>query len=108
MIMRHIDRTRSTRGGMALSFGIHAGLLLLLGVMAGQQAARLDDGGELTEIAYIEATFGEDVAAKVKLKPKPTPKPEPLGRGVNTDSAFKPKYIEPVQTAAEPALMPPS
>ncbi len=93
MIMRHIDRSRSTGGGMAVSFAIHAGLLLMLGLMVGHQAAMMDAGGELTEIAYIEAHYGEDVAAKVKLRQKasPVPKPQPPGRGVNTDNAFKPK-----------------
>jgi TonB family protein len=93
MIMRNIDRSRSTGGGMALSFALHGGLLLLLGLMAGHQASLIKEGGELTEIAYIEATYGEDVAAKVKLKQKPIqkPRPEPPGQGVNTDSAFKPK-----------------
>ncbi len=106
MIMRHIDRSRSTGGGMAISFAIHAGLLLMLGLMLGHQAAMMDAGGELTEIAYIEATYGEDVAAKVKLRQKtaPVPKPEPPGRGVNTDNAFKPKDAassEPLSLAAK-------
>ncbi len=111
MIMRHIDRSRSTGGGMALSFAIHAGLLLGLGLMVGHQAAMIEEGGELTEIAYIEATYGEDVAAKVKMrkKPSPVPKPEPPGRGVNTDNAFKPKAEaspEPMQVVAEPVQAP--
>ncbi|MCP4293287.1 MAG: TonB family protein [bacterium] len=91
MITRHIDRSRSTGGGMAISFVVHAGLLLMLGLMMGHQAAIIEDGGEITEIAYIEATYGEDVAAKVKLKQKSAPvaKPEPAGRGVNTDSVMK-------------------
>ena len=42
------------------------------------------------EIAYIEARYGEDVAAKVKLKESKW-RPSPAGRGVNTDSAMKPK-----------------
>jgi len=87
--MQHIDRSRSTGGGMAASFVIHGGLLLLLVLLVGQQAASISAGGELTEIAYIEAKYGEDVAAKVKLKEKPRFRPEPPGRGVNTDSAMK-------------------
>lgn len=89
MMMQHIDRSRSTGGGMAVSFALHGGLLLLLAVMIGTQAAIINDGGELTEIAYIEAKYGEDVAAKVKLKESPRKRPEPPGRGVNTDSAMK-------------------
>ncbi len=108
MIMRHIDRSHSTGGGMAVSFAIHAGLLLMLGLMVGHQAAMMNDGGELTEIAYIEAHYGEDVAAKVKLrqKPSPVPKPQPPGRGVNTDNAFKPKADAspgPMEMAEAPA-----
>lgn len=89
MIQQRIDRSRSTRGGMSVSFVVHAALLLLLALMAGRQAAIIDEGGELMEIAYIEARYGEDVAAKVKIKETPRIRPEPPGRGVNTDSAMK-------------------
>ncbi len=111
MIMRHIDRSRSTGGGMVLSLAIHGGLLLMLGLLAGHQASLIDEGGELTEIAYIEATYGEDVAAKVKLKQKPVrkPRPEPPGQGINTDSAFKPKpesSPEPPRPKAMEAITP--
>ncbi len=89
MILARIDRSRSTRGGMATSFVLHGALLAVLALMAGRQAARVDNGAELMEIAYIEARYGEDVAAKVKIKETPRPRPEPPGRGVNTDSAMK-------------------
>ena len=91
MIMRYIDRSQSTRGSMAFSFGLHAALLLLIGVIAGHQAVIRNDDSDLLDIAYVEATLGEDVAAKVQAKKKSRPRPEPAGRGVNTDSAFKPK-----------------
>ena len=91
MIMRHIDRTRSTGGGMAASFAVHAGMILLLLAVVGRQAVELGARDELTEIAYIEAKYGEDVASKVTMKEPPRNRPEPPGRGVNTDSAFKPK-----------------
>lgn len=103
MIMQHIDRSRGTGGGMAASFVIHGGLLLLLALVAGRQAAVIQQGGELTEIAYIEARYGEDVAAKVKIKEKaveqakvqeaPRARPEPPARGVNTDSAVRPAEL---------------
>ncbi len=103
MIMQHIDRSRSTGGGMAASFVLHGGLLLLLALLAGRQAAIIHEGGELTEIAYIEAKYGEDVAAKVKLKEKPRLRPEPPGRGVNTDSAMKaPAEASPEAPRPEP------
>ncbi len=93
MIMRHIDRSRSTGGGMALSIALHAAMLLVLGVIAGHQTTIQNVDDDLMEIAYVEATLGEDVIAKVKAKQKSIAraKPEPPGRGVNTDSAFKPK-----------------
>lgn len=93
MIMRHIDRSRSTGGGMALSITLHAAILLMLGVVVGNQVEIQNDDEDLLEIAYVEAVLGEDVVAKVKAARKPVarPKPEPAGRGVNTDSAFKPK-----------------
>lgn len=105
MIMRHIDRSRSTGGGMAASFVLHGGLLLLLALLAGRHAAVIHEGGELTEIAYIEAKYGEDVAAKVKIKEQARRRPEPPGRGVNTDSAMKaPVEASPEAPRPEPRL----
>jgi TonB family protein len=101
MIMKHIDRSRSTRGGMTASFVIHGGLLLLLALVAGRQAAIINEGGELMEIAYIEAKYGEDVAAKVKIKEAPRMRPEPPGRGVNTDSAMKAPVEAPAAAPVE-------
>ena len=107
MIQQHIDRSRSTGGGMAASFVIHGGLLLLLALLAGRQAAIIHEGGELTEIAYIEAKYGEDVAAKVKIKQKPLRRPEPPGRGVNTNSAMKgPAEASPEAPRPEPRTAP--
>ncbi len=111
MIMRHIDRSRSTGGGMAASVGIHVGLFLLLGMLIGTHAARIADSDELTEIAYIEARYGEDVAAKVIIKEPPRKKTEARGRGVNTKSAFKPETLvgalaEAPKPEAKPAAAP--
>ena len=109
MIMRHIDRSRSTGGGMAFSLGLHAAMLLMVGVIAGHQAVIQNDDDEFMEIAYVEATLGEDVIAKVQAKKKPRARPEPAGRGVNTDSAFKPKpeaSPEPVRPKAKEAATP--
>ena len=69
-----------TGGGMTASLVLHVGLLLLLVVVAGGKVAQDYIENELTEIAYIEARYGEDVAAKVKLKEK-SRRPEPPGRG---------------------------
>ncbi len=105
MIMQHIDRSRSTGGGMAASVALHGGLLLLLALLMGRQALVRQEGGELTEIAYIEARYGEDVAAKVKMKEKPRGRPEPPGTGINTDSAVK--LAEAEAPAAAPARVEP-
>jgi len=82
MIQQHIDRSRQTTGGMTVSIALHAALLALLAAAAGAHVVRKGLENELTEIAYIEARYGEDVAAKVRLK-------EPPGRGLATDSALK-------------------
>jgi len=89
MMQQHIDRSRQTKGGMTVSFILHAGLLFLLTLAVGAKVASQTAGDELMEIAYIEARYGEDVAAKVKLKEKLW-RPSPAGRGVNTDSAMQP------------------
>ena len=101
MIQRYIDRRRSTQGSIALSFAIHGGLLLLLFIMISRQVAMVQEGGELTEIAYIEARYGEDVAAKVKMKAKPRRDLSPPGMGVTTDSAVK-KSTDPAPPRPEP------
>jgi len=101
MIQRYIDRRRSTQGSIALSFAVHGGLLLLLFIMVSRQVAMVNEGGELTEIAYIEARYGEDVAAKVKMKAKPRRDPSPPGMGVTTDSAVK-KSADPEPPRPEP------
>jgi TonB family protein len=64
----------------------------------------MDAASELTQIAYIEAKFGEDVASKVRMKTRSTPKPKPsdaaLGPGIETRSAMKPKMESPLPTPA--------
>ncbi|MCP4571684.1 MAG: energy transducer TonB [bacterium] len=87
MIQQHIDRSRQTTGGMTASIVLHVALLTVLTVAAGAHVVSENMDQELTEIAYIEARYGEDVAAKVKLK-------EPPGRGVATDSARRPAEPE--------------
>jgi len=89
MMQQHIDRSRQTTGGMTASFVLHAGLLFLLTLAVGVRVASQTIEDELMEIAYIEARYGEDVAAKVKLKESQW-RPSPAGRGVSTDSAMKP------------------
>jgi TonB family protein len=102
MIQQHIDRSRQTTGGMTVSVVLHAALLLALVAAAGAHVVRKGLEQELTEIAYIEARYGEDVAAKVKLK-------EPPGRGVASDSAVRPAEPaspEPPRPEPKPATRP--
>lgn len=108
MIQQHIDRTRQTSGGMTVSVVLHAALLTVLAVAAGAHVVREGLEDELTEIAYIEARYGEDVAAKVKLK-DPLRRPEPPGRGVASDSAVRPAEpasTEPPRPESKPATRP--
>lgn len=108
MIWRRTDRRSSTRGGLIASTVAHTVLLLLLGLFAGRQARLVSDADELTEITYIEAHYGEDVAAKVKLKAlaRRSLLEKPAGPGIATESAFKPQTVtpEPARPAARPAM----
>lgn len=104
MMQHAIDRSRQTGGSLAASTGLHVLLLLLLTFLVGREAAERWTGDELTEIAYIEARYGEDVAEKVKLKAL---KPEGLGGpGITTESAVKPRPEPAVAEAAVPDRTP--
>ena len=72
MMHEALNRKAATSGGFGVSIAVHGGLLLLL-MFIMQMGPKLVDGvmDELTEIAYIEARYGEDVAKKVKLKTQP-------------------------------------
>jgi len=99
-----INRSRQTGGGLLVSFVAHAALLLLLAFGVGTHVERVLEQSELTEIAYIEARYGEDVAAKVKLKqqPRKRPQPAPPARGVASDSAVKPQQPSAAPPRPEP------
>ena len=102
MMQQAISRSRQTGGSFAASTVIHVLALLLLTFLAGREAIERLQGDELTEIAYIEARYGEDVAKKVKLKQL---NPGPPGRGITTDSAFK-KPEPAVAATPEPEALP--
>jgi TonB family protein len=74
-MMRHaMSRKAATTGGFTTSVIIHSALLLLFFVLMRAGPAGVEEVmDELTEIAYIEARYGEDVAKKVRLKTKPQP-----------------------------------
>jgi TonB family protein len=80
---------------------IHAALLFLLFFYLERQAAGIVEGEELTEIAYIETHYGEDVAAKVRLKRLPAITPR-SGTGVTTDSMLKPPSSRPEPPRPDP------
>lgn len=73
MLMRQsMSRKGATTGGFATSFALHAGLFLFLMFVLRMGAEHVDEVmDELTEIAYIEERYGEDVAKQVRVKTKP-------------------------------------
>ncbi len=102
MMMRQVvSRRAATTGGFTFSILVHAGLFLLISLLlrAGAETVR-DHVDELTEIAYIEARYGEDVAKKVRLKTKPkvVPKPQPA------EPVQEAKTAEPEPPVPQPAL----
>jgi protein TonB len=107
MIRYAVNRKRPTSNGMAISMGLHALLLFVLLWQAGRQVA-VGLMEELTEIAYIEAHYGEDVAAKVKMKTMPLrdPQLDDPGRGISSDSMLKPKAEtpEPPRPESKPSM----
>ena len=75
MMMRNaMSRKAATTGGFTTSMIVHGGLLLLVFLFMRMGPAGVEEVmDELTEIAYIEARYGEDVAKQVRLKTKPKP-----------------------------------
>ncbi len=73
MLMRSVmNRKGATTGGFSTSVAIHGGLLLIAFLFMRAGSAGMNEVmDELTEIAYIEARYGEDVAKQVRLKTKP-------------------------------------
>ena len=76
MMRLAVDRRGDTGGGFGISLGLHGALLLLLLMLMRMGAQGVDQlADELTEIAYIEAKYGEEVAEKVRLKTRPVAPP---------------------------------
>jgi TonB family protein len=96
MMQATIDRGQTTRKSFAASTGIHSLLLLVIVLFAGRGAAhRIEQADELTQISYIEAKYGEDVAKKVRMKTRKGLPDAPKGPGIETRSAMKPKAPSP-------------
>jgi len=77
-MMRHeMNRRAATTGGFTTSVAIHAAIFLLLALMMREGARKAGEVlDELTEIAYIEARYGEDVAQQVRVKTQPVVQPK--------------------------------
>ena len=104
MLMRQaVSRRGATTGGFLFSFLVHAALFLLISLLlrAGAETVR-EHVDDLTEIAYIEARYGEDVAKKVRLKTKPKPVTAPQPEPVEPAAPEQAKTPEP--PVPEPAL----
>lgn len=93
MMRAAVSRRAATSGGFGVSFGVHAALLLLLLFMMRIGATGVSEMvDELTEIAYIESRYGEDVAEKVRLKTRPAP--APVERKAEPEKAVDDSHVE--------------
>lgn len=101
MMRAAVDRSRSTRGGLATSMVVHAALLLLVALGLHNAGKMPEVAAELTKISYIEAHLGDDIEEKVALKTlaKRTPPSIDPGQGISTRSAEKPDPPEPTPAA---------
>jgi TonB family protein len=112
MMLQSIGRKGATSGGFSLSFAIHGGLFLLLAMLMRMGPDGVDQVvDELTEIAYIEARYGEDVAKQVRMKTKPIVQPEPekvveqtVQEEAKPEQVAEAKPKEPEYKMAEPTL----
>ncbi|MDO9693829.1 MAG: energy transducer TonB [Candidatus Latescibacteria bacterium] len=72
-----MNRRAATTGGFTTSVVVHAAIFLLLALMMREGARQAGETfDELTEIAYIEARYGEDVAQQVRVKTQPVVQPK--------------------------------
>ena len=96
MMQATIARRQSTQRSFVVSTGLHALLFVMILTLAGRGGVEgLRKTEELTHIAYIEARYGEDVAAKVRMKSRKPLSDAPPGPGIETRSAVKPKTPAP-------------
>ena len=92
MLQRNNYRIAETGGGFGVSIAVHLGIFLLIAFlmrMGPQGVERVMD--EVTEIAYIEARYGEDVAKQVRMKTKPVVTPEPKPEAVEKTAEKAPE-----------------
>ena len=108
MIMRHIDRSRATGGGMATSFVAHGGLLLLLALLLGQRGGpdrtgRRADGDRLHRGAVRRGCGGQGQAEGAARGPGPN---RPGAASTPTAPSSRPQKAEPESPRPEPAARP--
>jgi len=97
MMRQSMSRKAATTGGFATSVAIHAAFALFLVLVLRMNVDKVDAVmDELTEIAYIEERYGEDVAKQVRMKTKPiVAEPEPeAAKPVEEVAAAEPKAEE--------------
>ena len=109
-----MHRKGATTGGFATSLAVHGALFLFLMFVMRMGAEHVDEiMEELTEIAYIEERYGEDVAKQVRMKTKPIVKAEEIKPETKVEEVKleevkpeEPKLAEtqPVVKAPEPTL----
>jgi TonB family protein len=95
MMRQSMSRKAATSGGFVTSVAIHAAFALFLVLVLRMNVDKVDAVmDELTEIAYIEERYGEDVAKQVRMKTKPiVAEPEPA-KQVEEVAAAEPKVEE--------------
>ena len=110
MMMRQaMSRKAATTGGFATSLALHGALFLFLVLVLRMSVDKVDMVmDELTEIAYIEERYGEDVAKQVRMKTKPIVAEPEAAAPVEEAVVEEPKIEEakPAEVAPpEPALV---
>ncbi len=105
MMHHNLQRRGATTGGFATSIAVHGALFLFLMFVMRMGAEHVDEiMAELTEIAYIEERYGEDVAKQVRMKTKPIVKVEEIKPETKVEEV---KPEEPKLAETQPVIKPP-
>ena len=108
MMRQSMSRKAATTGGFVTSFALHGALFLFLVLVLRMSVDKVDVVmDELTEIAYIEERYGEDVAKQVRMKTQPIvaepEKAKPAAEAVVEEPTVE--EVKPVEvTPPEPVL----
>jgi len=105
MMRQSMNRKGATTGGFVTSIAVHGALFLFLMFVMRMGAEHVDEiMDELTEIAYIEERYGEDVAKQVRMKTKPIVQPQEAKKETVVEEV---KPEEPKLAEAQPEVKPP-